>query len=107
MRHRQGKGAVVSQATISFVVLLGLAIPFIPFPTDHLTRIAVRFRTSDMTQPSSFTVHTHHAVCVVLSAVMSYEDPETGEFTRVDCGKDAEAIAPQIRAERLAKPVEN
>jgi hypothetical protein len=105
--HRSGKTSTVSQATVSFIVLLGLAVPFIPFPTDHLTRIAVRFQTGDMTQPSSFTVRTHHAICAVMSSLMSYEDPQTGEFTRIDCGEDAEAIAPQIRAERLAKPAGN
>jgi hypothetical protein len=34
---------------------------------------------------------------------LSYQDPPTGEFVQITCGQKAEALAPQIRAERAAQ----
>ncbi len=71
------------------VVLLGLALPFIPVPGDRMTRIAVRFQTTGMNAPGNFTTRTTRSICSILSAVMSYEDREAGEYLKVDCGRRA------------------
>jgi len=73
----------------SFVVLFGLALPFIPLPGDHMTRMAVRFRTEAMAVPKGFTAYTPANICAVLAAAMAYEDQASGHFTRIDCGKPA------------------
>jgi hypothetical protein len=90
------------EATLALIVALGLALPFLHIPGEHPTRIAVRFQTADMARPGGFTVHISSSICYVLRALLSYQDPSSGEFVQITCGKQAEALAPQIRAERAA-----
>ena len=92
------------EGALALVVAFGLAIPFMPIPSERPTRIAVRFQTADMPRPSSFIVHTSATICHVLSAFLSYEDPTTGEFVQINCGKKADALAQKIHAERAAQP---
>jgi hypothetical protein len=103
--HLLGRRIGIPEAGLAFLVAAGLAVPFLPLPGEHPTRIAVRFRTADMTRPGSFIVHTSSSICHVLAALLSYEDPTTGEFVQINCGKEAAALAKQIRAERAAAPV--
>jgi hypothetical protein len=90
------------EATLALTVALGLALPFLRIPGEHPTRIAVRFQTSDMPRPGGFTVHISSNICYVLQSLLSYQDLSSGEFVQISCGKKAEALAPQIRAERKA-----
>jgi hypothetical protein len=101
--HLLGRHIGVPEASLALVVAAGLAIPFVPIPGEHSTRIAVRFQTADMPRPGSFTVHTSSNICRVLSTLLSYADASSGEFVQIDCGRKAEEIAPQIRAERAAE----
>jgi hypothetical protein len=91
------------EATLALLVALGLVLPFVRIPGEHPTRIAVRFQTADMARPGGFTVHISSNICYVLRAFLSYQDPSSGEFVEITCGKKAEALAPQIRAERAAQ----
>ena len=91
------------EATLALIVLLSLALPFVRIPGEHPTRIAVRFQTAEMPRPGGFTVHISSNICYVLRALLSYQEPSSGEFVQVTCGKTAEALAPQIRAERAAQ----
>jgi hypothetical protein len=93
------------EATLALIVALGLVLPFLRIPGEHSTRIAVRFQTADMPRPGGFTVHISSSICYVLRALLSYQDTASGEFVQITCGKTAEALAPQIRAERAASPV--
>lgn len=93
----------VLEATLALIVLLSLALPFLRVPGEHPTRIAVRFQTADMARPSGFTVHISSSLCYVMRALLSYQEPAEGEFVQISCGKKAEALAPQIRAERAAQ----
>ena len=70
----------------SFLVFLGLAVPFIPIPGDHFTRIAVQFRATAMNEPTRFTARTTASICNVLAAAMDYDDPKDGGYTHIDCG---------------------
>jgi hypothetical protein len=90
----------VLEATLALMVAFGLVVPFLRVPGEHATRIAVRFRTLDMPHPGGFTVHISSNICYVLRAILSYQDPASGEFVQITCGRKAEALAPQIRAER-------
>jgi hypothetical protein len=90
------------ELVLAALVLFSLALPYIPTPWEHETRIAVRFRTAEMTQPSGFTVRTSAAVCYLLSALLPYRDPDGDDFVQIDCGRRAVAPAQQIRAERAA-----
>src|ERR1700759_2482955 len=91
------------EATLALLVALGLILPFARIPGEHPTRIAVRFQTADMARPGGFTVHISSKICYVLRPFLSYQDPSSGEFVEITCGKKAEALAPQIRAERAAQ----
>ena len=90
------------EATLALIVAFGLVLPFLRLPGEHPTRIAVRFQTGDMPRPGGFTVHISSSVCYVMRAILSYQDPSSGEFVQISCGKRAESLAPQIRAERAA-----
>ena len=70
----------------SFLVFLGLAVPFIPIPGDRSTRIAVQFRATAMNEPTRFTARTRTSICTVLAAVMAYDNPTDGGYTHIDCG---------------------
>lgn len=74
-------------AAASFVVFFGLAIPFLPLPGAHATRAHVRFLTSGMARPHSFSALTSGTTCSVMATAMAYEDHQTGQFTRVDCDR--------------------
>jgi hypothetical protein len=91
------------EATLALIVALGLVLPFLRVPGEHSTRIAVRFQTADMPRPGGFTVHISSNICYVLQALLSYQDVASGEFVQITCGKKAEDLAPQIRAERAAQ----
>ena len=91
------------EATLALLVGFGLALPFLHIPGEHSTRIAVRFQTADMARPGGFTVHISSNICYVLRTLLSYQDPASGEFMQISCGKQAEDLAPQIRAERAAQ----
>jgi hypothetical protein len=105
-RHLSGRHLGVPETTLAVLVVIGLALPFVPIPGQHLTRIAVRFQTADMPRPSSFIVHTSSNICYVLSTLLSYQDPGSGEFVQVNCGKRADVLARQIHAEREADSAE-
>jgi hypothetical protein len=93
----------IPEAGLALIVAAGLAVPF-ALPGERPTRIAVRFQTADMPRPGSFIVHTSANICHVLSSLLSYKDPTTGEFVQINCGRKAEALAQQIHAERAADP---
>jgi hypothetical protein len=100
--HLLGRHIGIPEACLAFVVVLGLALPFLPIPGEHPTRIAVRFRTSEMPRPGSFVVETSSSICYVLSSLLSYHDRVTGQFVQINCGQEAEALARRIHAERGA-----
>lgn|SRR5580704_9460771 len=100
VRHLFGRHVGLPEASLALVVAVGLALPFVPVPGEHVTRIAVRFQTSDMTRPGSFITHTSSNICYVLSTLLSYQDPSSGEFVQVNCGKRADTLAQQIHTER-------
>lgn len=75
------------EIALSFVVFLGLALPFMPVPGDGLTRMDVHFHTSGMARPHAFTAQTKRSICQVLAATLAFESPETGEYTRITCAE--------------------
>jgi len=100
-----GRGLRVHEAVLAGLVCLGLALPFVSLPGlpgGELTRIAVRYRTEGMEKPASFIVRTEGDICAVLSLALSYQDSASGNFMRVECGQDSNALAAEIRAERKA-----
>jgi hypothetical protein len=70
---------------VSFIVLMGLAVPFVPIPGDRMTQMEVRFHTSGMNKPQSFSTQTDRSICAVMSSALAFEDPKTGEYTRISC----------------------
>lgn len=73
------------EPTLSFIVFLGLALPFLPLPGDGMTRMEVHFRTGEMRRPHSFSADTKRSICQVMSAALAFEDRATGEYTRITC----------------------
>lgn len=68
------------------LVLIALLLPVLPFTADSKARMRVHFRTMEMTNPRAFTAETSRGVCTAMAAVLTYENPDTGEYTRVACG---------------------
>lgn len=75
------------------LALFGLALPFIPIPGDHTTRIVVQFRQAEMAAPTRFTAHTTASICQVLAAAMDFEDRANGTYTHIGCGRAAPDLA--------------
>ncbi len=80
------KGFGYRDGVLSFLVVLGLALPFIPVPGDRMGRMAVRFRTGGMAEPTSFVTRASQSMCRTVAAVMAFEDPARGEYARIECG---------------------
>jgi hypothetical protein len=73
------------EVAISLIILLGLSVPFLPVPGDYMTRMEVRFYARGMATPHAFTARTLHNICTVMAAALAYEDPQTGQYTRITC----------------------
>jgi hypothetical protein len=67
------------------LVLAALGLPLAHLLGDGMARMQVRFRTTEMAKPRTFTTETSSSVCTVMAAALAYEDPGTGTFTQVDC----------------------
>ena len=76
-----GAGDIV----LSLLVVLGLALPFLPIPGDMRTRMEVRFQAPGMAAPRSFDVATTMSACTVLAHALEYDDAATGHYTRIAC----------------------
>jgi len=71
---------------VSFLALLALALPFMPIPGDHETRMYVRYHTRGAA-PHAFSTDTLHSICTVMARALAYNDPKTGQYTRINCGR--------------------
>ncbi|HZB91724.1 MAG TPA: hypothetical protein VE397_09800 [Stellaceae bacterium] len=80
-----GKPSTARDLVAALLVLTALALPFLPFPGDGLARMKVHFRADAREKPQLLSTETSRSVCVVMAAALSYDDPETGAFTRVNC----------------------
>ena len=87
------QGSFYGEAVVSLLVLIGLALPFVPVPGDRPTRILVEYRTPAMSEPIHFAARTKRSICAALAATLSYGNPRQADFTRVDCGATAAPIA--------------
>ena len=81
----QGKPSEARDLAASLLVLTALALPFMPFPGDGAARMKVHFRTQASDKPQLLSTQTSRSVCRVMAAALSYDNPETGAFTRVKC----------------------
>ncbi len=70
---------------VSSVLLAGLALPLMPIPGDGPTRINVVFHNEGMDRQQKFSTQVSRSLCHVVQVTMSYEDPDTGDYARVDC----------------------
>jgi len=69
-------------------ILAALALPvLIPLPGSDAARMQVRFRTGEMTTAKDFSTVTSLSACTVMAAALSFEDRDTGEYTRVACAE--------------------
>ena len=83
----RAKGSGASDMIIGTLLLLVLALPFVPIPGDGATRMRVHFRTGEMTHPRDFTTETSRSICTVMAAALTYEDRDTGEYAQVACSE--------------------
>ena len=83
----QAKFSTARDMVVAALLLLILALPFLPIPGDGTARMRVHFRTGQMADPRAFTTETSLSVCTVMAAALSYEDPHTGEYTHVACSE--------------------
>ena len=69
------------------LVLIPLALPFMPVPGDGAAHMKVHFRTAAMATPHYFATETSRSTCAIMAAALTYENPATGEYTHVACGE--------------------
>jgi hypothetical protein len=81
------KPSAIRDMVLGALVLLPLALPFLPVPGDGVARMKVHFRTATMAQPHHFSTATSRSTCAIMAAALTYEDPDTGEYTRVACSE--------------------
>src|SRR5262249_55085480 len=67
------------------LVVAALALPVMHLISDA-SRMHIKFRSPDMAKPQTFTTDTSRSTCALMAAALAYENPDTGAFTRVDCG---------------------
>ena len=72
---------------LSLLVLLGLALPFLPVPGDGTTRMHVLFHTDAMNHPRDFSVTTTRSVCELMAAALAFENRQAGTYTRISCAR--------------------
>jgi hypothetical protein len=83
----QGKRSTVRDMVAGILVFTALAMPFLSTLWDSAAHMKVHFRTSEMAKPRAFSTETSRSVCTVMAAALSYEDPNTGEYTHVACSE--------------------
>ncbi len=69
----------------AILVVLGLALPFVPVPGDGLARMNIAHRSDTALKPAEFTTQAPLSVCMVLAYSLDYENPETGGYTHIAC----------------------
>jgi len=69
------------------LILVGLALPLLPIPGDALARMDVQFQRPGMSAPHAFSTRTLLSACSILAATLAFEDPKTGDFTRISCAR--------------------
>jgi hypothetical protein len=67
------------------LILLALALPFVPTLGDGSARMKVHFRAAEGEAARVFSANTSRRVCSAMAAALSYDNPDTGAFTRVNC----------------------
>jgi hypothetical protein len=82
----QAKFSTARDVVVAALLLFMLALPFLPIPGDGTARMRVSFRTGQMPDARAFTAETSRSVCTVMAAALTYEDPSTGDYTRIACG---------------------
>jgi len=78
---RSGRG----DRLVPLAVLLVLALPLVPIPGDSRAMMQVSFRAAGMTAPRAFHAPTMASACGVMARALAYDDPATGNFTRITC----------------------
>ena len=73
------------------IVLAALALPFVQFPGDSAARMKVHFRTESGEKPRVLSTQTSRSLCTVMAAALTYQNPDTGAFTEVNCSEEAAA----------------
>lgn len=67
------------------LVVLGLALPFVPVPGDGVARMNIAHRSETALKSAQFTTQAPLSVCMVLAYSLDYENPETGGYTHIAC----------------------
>jgi hypothetical protein len=80
-----GKTSMLRDLIGSGLVIAALSLPLLPVPGDGTARMRVNFRNDGDQKARSFTRETSRSVCSVMAAALTYENPDTGAFARVDC----------------------
>jgi hypothetical protein len=83
----RGQRSIVRDVLGGILITAALAVPLLPLASDGTAQMHVAFRTGDMAKPRAFTTATSRSVCAVMAAALTYENPDTGTYTRVACSE--------------------
>ncbi|HXY98963.1 MAG TPA: hypothetical protein VEI03_03115 [Stellaceae bacterium] len=92
----QDKRTTLRDLAAGVFVTLALALPFLHLPGDGAARMKVHFRSDDGGRARVLSTETSRSLCTVMAAALSYDDPATGAFTRVNCTDEAAAGADRL-----------
>lgn len=69
----------------AILVVLGLALPFVPVPGDGVARMNIAHRSETALKPAKVTTQAPLSACKVLAYSLDYENLETGGYTHIAC----------------------
>ncbi|MGO8916505.1 MAG: hypothetical protein ACLQJR_11425 [Stellaceae bacterium] len=87
----QDKRSMLRDMAAGLIVVVALALPFVRLPGDSAARMKVHFRSDNGETPRVLSTKTSASLCAMMAAALSYEDPDTGAFTQVNCIEEAAA----------------
>ena len=70
---------------LSLVLLLGLALPFLPLPGRAPAQMHVRFQVGGMSAPRTFKASTTLTDCRLLANALAYDHRDSGAYVRITC----------------------
>ena len=85
------KSSTLRDTATGLLVVLALALPFLQLPGDSVARMKVHFRADKGEAPRVLSTETSSSLCAVMAAALSYDNPNTGAYTQVNCVEAAAA----------------
>jgi hypothetical protein len=81
MHEKRAFQDAVASAMVAAALVLPLALPLL----DDATHVKVHVSAGGGEPPRVLTLKTSKSVCATAAAVLSYDDPADGSYTKISC----------------------